>query len=303
MTKKEPRIKIFVSHHKPWYIYEDDIYIPIQVGKKNAKVDLWILWDDTWDNISDKNSNYAELTAQYWVWKNYDLSDVDYVGFCHYRRYMTYCYKPNFFKYLFAKNPFSSIEWKNNLLWKLPAFKEGNCIFNFDKKVLQHNKLDLQKYISSREIDLYTVKREVILSWHIKSFFWIKCKQCTDFWFLWSHKKLKNEAINLLLEIYPNYKNIIEEVNETYKKYYPLHRHIYIMKKDLYLEYMDWLFNYLFSFEKYIKDNNIDTSKINKWDTRFMGIFSETLINYRVKFKEKNDNIKTLWKWNLILFN
>ena len=101
--QKEPKIKIFVAHHKPWYIYEDDVYLPIQVWKKNAKVDLWIIWDNTWDNISDKNSSYAELTAQYWVWKNYDLSDVDYVWFCHYRRYMTYCYKPNIFNYTFNK--------------------------------------------------------------------------------------------------------------------------------------------------------------------------------------------------------
>ncbi len=90
--KREPSIKIFVAHHKPWYIYEDDVYVPIQVWKKKSKIDLWILWDDTGDNISEKNDNYAELTAQYWVWKNYDLRDVDYVWFCHYRRYMTKSY-------------------------------------------------------------------------------------------------------------------------------------------------------------------------------------------------------------------
>ena len=100
---KYPRIKIFVAHHKPWYVYEDDVYVPIQAGKKNAKIDLWILWDDTWDNISEKNDLYAELTAKYWVWKNYDLSNVDYVWFCHYRRYMTYCYSPNLLNYLFIK--------------------------------------------------------------------------------------------------------------------------------------------------------------------------------------------------------
>ena len=68
MTEKKPKIKIFVSHHKPWYIYQDDVYTPIQVWKKNAKIDLWILWDDTWDNISDKNGEYAELTAHYDLW-------------------------------------------------------------------------------------------------------------------------------------------------------------------------------------------------------------------------------------------
>ncbi|MBQ9554583.1 DUF4422 domain-containing protein [bacterium] len=44
--------------------------------------------------MSDKNQDYAELTAQYRVWKNFDLSDVDYVGFCHYRRYFSWEIKP-----------------------------------------------------------------------------------------------------------------------------------------------------------------------------------------------------------------
>lgn len=52
-------IKIFVSHHKDWYIYKDDIFEPIHVWKANSNIDLWILWDDTWDNISHKNSQYA----------------------------------------------------------------------------------------------------------------------------------------------------------------------------------------------------------------------------------------------------
>lgn len=39
--------------------------------------------DNVGDNISDKNRNYCELTATYWVWKH---ANTDYVGICHYRR-------------------------------------------------------------------------------------------------------------------------------------------------------------------------------------------------------------------------
>ncbi len=41
------------------------------------------VYDNVGDNISDKNRNYCELTATYWVWKN---AAADYIGICHYRR-------------------------------------------------------------------------------------------------------------------------------------------------------------------------------------------------------------------------
>lgn len=61
----------------------DDIYLPVHVGKK-GKTDLGYQGDDTGDNISDKNTNYCELTGLYWAWKNLK---ADYKGLSHYRRH------------------------------------------------------------------------------------------------------------------------------------------------------------------------------------------------------------------------
>ena len=88
--KKQPRVKILVACHKADpNIRQDDIYMPIQVGKAlHPELDLGFQCDNTGDNISEKNGSYCELTALYWAWKN--LKDVDYIGLCHYRRYFAF---------------------------------------------------------------------------------------------------------------------------------------------------------------------------------------------------------------------
>ena len=61
---------------------EGNIYIPVQVGP--AKDDFsGFVRDNTGENISEKNPNYCELTAQYWAWKN---RKADVKGLVHYRR-------------------------------------------------------------------------------------------------------------------------------------------------------------------------------------------------------------------------
>lgn len=76
-------IKILVAAHKKYWMPNDDVYLPIHVGRE-GKTDLGYIGDNTGDNISAKNANYCELTGLYWAWKN--LKN-DYIGLCHYRRY------------------------------------------------------------------------------------------------------------------------------------------------------------------------------------------------------------------------
>lgn len=91
--------KIYIACHKPCEVPSDDVYTPIYVGRKNSKYSLEMLGDDTGDNISDRNSTYCETTAHYWVWKN--VHDVDFVGFCHYRRFFNMCFTSGTFEKLF----------------------------------------------------------------------------------------------------------------------------------------------------------------------------------------------------------
>ena len=99
------KLVMFVVSHK-------DINPSVYLGRKVIRVGNYekkyvldnLIYDNdkSKDNISDKNPYYCELTALYWVWKNYH--NVEYVGFEHYRR----LFYRNFFKiasvdYLYKK--------------------------------------------------------------------------------------------------------------------------------------------------------------------------------------------------------
>ncbi len=90
METNKLRIKVLVACHKEdLAIREDDVYMPIQVGKAlYPELDFGFQCDNEGDNISDKNGSYCELTAIYWAWKN--LKDVNVIGLCHYRRYFDF---------------------------------------------------------------------------------------------------------------------------------------------------------------------------------------------------------------------
>ncbi len=80
-------LHIYAMTHKRFDVPNDALYVPLHLGHANAKEDFGYIGDDTGDNISDLNCYYAELSGVYWVWKN--VHDVDSVGVCHYRRYLT----------------------------------------------------------------------------------------------------------------------------------------------------------------------------------------------------------------------
>ncbi|MDO5403874.1 MAG: DUF4422 domain-containing protein, partial [Eubacteriales bacterium] len=76
---------IYTMTHKIFSVPEDEMYIPLQVGAAVNET-LGYTGDNTGDNISQLICYYCELTGMYWVWKN--VHDCDYVGICHYRRYL-----------------------------------------------------------------------------------------------------------------------------------------------------------------------------------------------------------------------
>lgn len=68
---------------------------PIQVGAALCKERVANILDSDGENISEKNANYSELTALYWMWKNRLNSPPaeerdEYYGLAHYRRVLEF---------------------------------------------------------------------------------------------------------------------------------------------------------------------------------------------------------------------
>ena len=74
---------IIVATHKPYWVPDDPMYLPVQMGHAVHPACGYI-GDDTGDNISERNANFCELTGLYWAAHNIDS---DYIGIVHYRRY------------------------------------------------------------------------------------------------------------------------------------------------------------------------------------------------------------------------
>ena len=73
-----------LTHKKIDENFDETLYFPLLNGASSHKQDWGYIRDDSGDNISSQNSYYAEMTGEYWAWKN---SSADIIGFCHYRRF------------------------------------------------------------------------------------------------------------------------------------------------------------------------------------------------------------------------
>ncbi|MEG2832499.1 MAG: DUF4422 domain-containing protein [Bacilli bacterium] len=149
------KIKIFPIYHNKSILFQSDVYEPIQTGCSNTDLDLGILKDNTGDHISNKNTQLGELTAWYWIWKNYlpQHPELEYIGFCHYRRFFDFekapawgIEQPFVIKFHFSKfqNIFQNISKENNIY---NIVKKHDVIL--PKLWFAHEKTIYQKYVSA----------------------------------------------------------------------------------------------------------------------------------------------------------
>jgi hypothetical protein len=248
------KVKIFVVQHDTKFDYKSDVFEPIMVGKKANDPNLNMLTDTKGDNIAEKNSLFAELTALYWVWKNYD---ADYYGFCHYRRFFN-----------FNKN---AIDFEDNkglntrfIKWKHPDAKQIMCkieyVKKFDKKVRKKYNFD-DKFIEEfcSQYDVIVPKKFEL---EIEGFgFNYRVHHIEAHW------DLLREVIG---EKYPDHVDAFDRISACPDGYL---RNIFIMNKKYFNEYMEFLFTVLFEMEKRMAPIEEDVQ------SRACGFLGERLMN------------------------
>ena len=150
---------------------------------------------------------------------------------------------------------------------------------------------------------LFFPKRELFLKWKFFSIFNINIGTNTfrstaiDSWL----RNLQEESLQIFLSMYWNcIKSLFKILDEWKNNLYLTHRHMFIMKKELFLKYEKRLFDYLLKLELYIKEKQIDTYNYFR-DNRFIWIFSEILINYW-RLSEENINKTSSFDSNILMF-
>lgn len=238
------KIKIFVSMHDDFYIPDNELLEPIQVGSAIAEKKIaGMLHDDEGENISDKNKMYCELTAQYWAWKN--MPDLDYYGFFHYRRYLSF-------------NPVQLEHWENIVYFD---YCDKNAIDS-----LMLNESTMRNLIECYDV-IYPQENPV----GGDSVYEHWCKHLVQ--------KDLDILIQVIMEKYPQFYEITKEVVNAKEA---IHCNMFIMKKDYFFQYCEWLFDILGECERRIDFSSYSTEKL-----RTLGHMAERLCAIYGKYLEK----------------
>lgn len=262
---------IGVAFHKKFFSYKDDVIVPIHVGSKGSRENLEYLKDSSGDNISEKNKNFCELTGIYWMWKNVDAS---FYGMMHYRRYLSLennlGYKLKRILYIFSRLFY--LKPIINLLDMRELFQ----IKISDEKLMEQKIKRMSKKIMSemQEYDVILPKKEIF-----NKSVYLQYKKAHIVEHLDKLLEIIKEDHE---EIYPYYKKRIKKGN----KIYPLN--VFIMKKEYFFEYSEFIFDVLFKLEKKIKIPS------DLYQMRVFGFLSERMMLPFIEYlkDKKNINVK-----------
>lgn len=259
------KIVIGVACHKESELPDNELYLPIHVGSALASKPLEGLQrDDEGENISDKNPNYCELTAQYWLWKNVE---ADYYGLCHYRRYISFA--PERFTNL------SSDHRKQVIVESLDDYTKDR--YYLEKADEMRQLIERYDVVATEEQDLSRVytphgtKRSVYEHFAAHDRDLINVEDM-------------DAMLDIVKELYPQYYSDLKEyIGRRFFRGF----NCFVMKKDLFFEMCEYEFSVLEELEK-----RVDLSTYDLMRTRIYGFMAEILYSGFVYHLKKARNAK-----------
>ncbi len=208
---------IFIPCYEPSKYIKTEILNPIQLNCKNAQIQIENMYhDDEGDNISFLNPQYGDLTAQYWAWKN---CEADYYGFLNRGRYL------NFSDTIYEENIDGSIS--EDYLDDTSIKKYGI----YDEQI--HKQIADNDIVIAKSKDKVTVLDPVLSVYD----------QYRNNPFL--HIEDMDRLLNIIDTEFPNYSTAAHEYIEGC---FGSSCNIFIMRRNVYFEYCEWLFAVLEKF-------------------------------------------------------
>ena len=268
-TPGKPDIKIFVSHRIDLdsETIDNPLYIPVRCGAVyDERQGVTMLGDDTGDNISEKRNSFCELTVQYWAWKNID---ADYYGMCQYRRYLSFSEDeyPMDASYVHERYITKDVISRHKLLESVMRTE----IEKYD--VLFAVPTDILRTVGAPEsnYDLYKIRPQ-------------------DF----DGTKPVDLLISIIKEKYPEYAPDVENYfSASSSTFY----NCYVMKKEIFHDYNQWLFDILFEFEK-----QLDVSNYNIHRLRAPAFMSEPLFGIYFMHQQRMNSLNVSYPHQIVFF-
>lgn len=251
-------IKIFTSYHKKCELLKNKYIYPIQVGVDvNGVVYENSLHDNTGENISKKNAQYCELTAQYWAWKN---ENADYYGFFHYRRYLSFNTEKTYTADSWGNvcEPFLSTELAKKYCWDESSIQ--NLVEKYDLILPQLKDIRTMPHMGKNMREQYTAEGTL-------------------------HGRDLDIMLEVIKERYPTFLKYAEFYENGHKTYF---NNMFCMKKEIFESYSNWLFDIL---EGCVKRGNY--ADYSTEALRTPGHLAERLLNiYVLYLKDTKKDLK-----------
>lgn len=249
-------VKIYSIYYKNGFIPAlTKMYQPFMAGNVLINQNSKIPGDDTGDNISEKNPYFSELTGIYWIWKN---TNHEITGICHYRRYFTASPEPLLYR-----------------LKRLLYFPSGLFKKRFGLIYTSNIRLFTPKIFSEPEVRHYLQHYDAVLPLARKLKYTVETHYCR-------YHDINDLALlkTIIQQKYPEFEDAYNIVFQGKR----LHaNNMFILKKPLFNEFMEWWFDILFEFER-----RIDLNKKLGYQERIIGFIAERLLNVWVVQKQLN---------------